>query len=117
MMKFPTWSRRGLVVAEHPLAALMGRDALRRGGSFADAVVATSAMLSVVTPHLCSLGGDFFGLFCLRKKEGISLRFVPFLPKGTFEAQKTDADHGIERVGNNWCGCADIRGEGVAVPV
>ncbi len=68
-MKFPTWSRRGLVVAEHPLAALMGRDALRRGGSFADAVVATSAMLSVVTPHLCSLGGDFFGLFCLRKKK------------------------------------------------
>ncbi len=65
MMKMPAWSQRGMVVAEHPLAALAGYQTLRQGGNFADAVVAISAMLSVVTPHLCGLGGDFFGLFWL----------------------------------------------------
>jgi len=74
VMKLPAWSGRGMVVAEHPLAALAGRDVLKRGGNFADAVVAVSAMLSVVAPHLCGLGGDFFGLFWLaRKKQPISL--------------------------------------------
>jgi len=68
MMKLPAWSGRGMVVAEHPLAALVGRDVLKGGGNFADAVVSVSAMLCVVTPHLCGLGGDFFGLFWLEKE-------------------------------------------------
>ncbi|MCX7642563.1 MAG: gamma-glutamyltransferase family protein [Armatimonadetes bacterium] len=74
MFKLPTWSERGVVVAEHPLAALVGVEVLRRGGNFADAVVSVSAMLSVVTPHLCGLGGDFFGLFWLsRERRAVSL--------------------------------------------
>ncbi|MCX7643544.1 MAG: gamma-glutamyltransferase family protein, partial [Armatimonadetes bacterium] len=76
-------SERGMVVAEHPLAALAGRDVLKLGGNFADAVVAVSAMLSVVTPHLCGLGGDFFGLFWLSKeKRSISLNGSGCAPKG-----------------------------------
>ncbi len=74
MLKLPAWSGRGLVVAEHPLAALAGWEVLRRKGNFADAVVAVSAMLSVVAPHLCGLGGDFFGLFWLAgEKRSVSL--------------------------------------------
>jgi gamma-glutamyltranspeptidase len=69
MLKLPALSGCGVVVAEHPLAALAGRDVLRQGGNFADAVVAISAMLSVVTPHLCGLGGDFFGLFWLAREK------------------------------------------------
>lgn len=83
MFKFPAYSSRGMVVAEHPLAALAGRDALRQGGNFADAVIAISAMLSVVTPHLCGLGGDFFGLFWLsEEKRAISLNGSGCSPKG-----------------------------------
>lgn len=83
MMKLPAWSGRGVVVAEHPLAALAGRDALKRGGNFADALVATCAMLSVVTPHLCGLGGDFFALFWLSgEKRAISLNGSGCAPSG-----------------------------------
>jgi Gamma-glutamyltransferase len=83
MLKLPALSGRGVVVAEHPLAALAGRDVLRQGGNFADAVVAISAMLSVVTPHLCGLGGDFFGLFWLaREKRAVSLNGSGCAPKG-----------------------------------
>jgi len=83
MLKLPALSGRGVVVAEHSLAALAGRDVLRQGGNFADAVVAISAMLSVVTPHLCGLGGDFFGLFWLaREKRAVSLNGSGCAPKG-----------------------------------
>lgn len=83
MMKLPSWSVRGLVVAEHPLPALAGWEALKRGGNFADAVVATSSMLSVVTPQLCGLGGDFFGLFWLaQQKRAISINGSGCAPKG-----------------------------------
>jgi gamma-glutamyltranspeptidase/glutathione hydrolase len=83
MLKLPALSGRGVVVAEHPLAALAGRDVLRQGGNFADAIVAVSAMLSVVTPHLCGLGGDFFGLFWLaREKRAVSLNGSGCAPKG-----------------------------------
>ncbi len=81
MVKLPAWSQRGMVVAEHPLASLAGRDVLRQGGSFADAVVTISAVLSVVTPHLCGLGGDFFGLFWLAdKKRALSLNGSGYAP-------------------------------------
>ncbi len=82
MFKLPAWSGHGMVVAEHPLAALVGRDVLKQGGNFADAVVAVSAVLSVVTPHLCGLGGDFFGLFWLaREKRAVSLNGSGCAPK------------------------------------
>ncbi|MGQ9461746.1 MAG: gamma-glutamyltransferase family protein [Candidatus Fervidibacter sp.] len=82
MMKLPAWSTKGMVVAEHPLASLVGRDILKRDGNFADATVAISAMLSVVTPHLCGLGGDFFGLFWLaNEKRAISLNGSGCAPK------------------------------------
>lgn len=83
MFKLPAWSEHGMVVAEHPLASLVGRDVLRQGGNFADAVVAISAMLSVTTPHLCGLGGDFFGLFWIAcEKIAISLNGSGCAPKG-----------------------------------
>ncbi|MGI8702596.1 MAG: gamma-glutamyltransferase [Nocardioidaceae bacterium] len=55
-------TQRGLVTAAHPLAALAGSDALRCGGHAVDAAIATNAVLAVVQPHMCGVGGDFFCL-------------------------------------------------------
>jgi gamma-glutamyltranspeptidase/glutathione hydrolase len=56
--------RRGAVAANHPLAAQAGLQALRAGGSAADAAVATALALGVVEPAMSGLGGDgFYHLF------------------------------------------------------
>ncbi|MCL2427987.1 MAG: gamma-glutamyltransferase family protein, partial [Alphaproteobacteria bacterium] len=51
---------RGAVGANHPLAAQAGLDALRAGGTAADAAVAVATTLGVVEPHMSGLGGDAF---------------------------------------------------------
>ncbi len=55
-----TLARRGMVVAPHYLAAEAGLDLLKAGGNAVDAAVAASAMLQVVYPFVCGLGGDVF---------------------------------------------------------
>jgi gamma-glutamyltranspeptidase/glutathione hydrolase len=52
----------GMVAAIDHLAAGAGLDALRRGGSAADAAVATSAVLAVTSQHLCGMGGDLWAV-------------------------------------------------------
>lgn len=52
----------GMVCAIDHLAASAGVDMLRRGGSAADAAVATSAVLAVTSQHLCGLGGDLWAV-------------------------------------------------------
>ncbi len=52
----------GMVCAVDHLAAGAGVDMLRRGGSAADAAVATSAVLAVTTQHMCGLGGDLLAV-------------------------------------------------------
>lgn len=53
---------RGMVTSPHYLATQAGVDVLRAGGNAADAAIAVAATLSVVYPHMCSLGGDNFWL-------------------------------------------------------
>jgi gamma-glutamyltranspeptidase / glutathione hydrolase len=53
---------RGAVVAPHHLATAAGLAALRAGGHAVDAAIATNAVLSVVMPNGCGLGGDAFWL-------------------------------------------------------
>jgi gamma-glutamyltranspeptidase len=57
-----TFARRGLVAAPHYLAAAAGLDLLKAGGNAVDAAIAASAMLQVVYPFVCGLGGDVFAL-------------------------------------------------------
>jgi gamma-glutamyltranspeptidase/glutathione hydrolase len=52
----------GAVVAPHHLATAAGLHILRGGGSAVDAAIATNAVLGVVAPNGCGLGGDAFWL-------------------------------------------------------
>ena len=54
--------RAGAVVAPHHLATTAGIGVLAAGGSAVDAAIATNAVLSVVMPNGCGLGGDAFWL-------------------------------------------------------
>src|SRR5712672_2830742 len=53
---------RGAVVAPHHLATAAGLAILRAGGTAVDAAIATNAVLAVVLPSGCGLGGDAFWL-------------------------------------------------------
>ncbi len=57
-----TLAPNGLVTSPHSLASAAGVDVLRAGGSAVDAALASSAVLSVVYPHMTSVGGDAFWL-------------------------------------------------------
>ncbi len=50
-------SRRGLVTANHGLAALAGAEMLERGGNAVDAAAATSFAVGVVEPAMSGIGG------------------------------------------------------------
>ncbi len=58
----PITAPRGMVATPHPMATAAGVEALRAGGTAADAAVAANAMLAVVYCNACGLGGDAFAL-------------------------------------------------------
>jgi len=56
-------AEHGIVATSQPLAAQVGLDVLKRGGSAADAAIATSAMMGLVEPMSCGIGGDVFVIY------------------------------------------------------
>ncbi len=57
-----TMAPHGIVACPHYLASLAGVDILKNGGTAVDAAIATNAVLNVVYPHMCGIGGDAFWL-------------------------------------------------------
>ena len=52
-----------MVATSQPLAAQAGLEVLRAGGSAADAAIAANAMMGLVEPMSCGLGGDLFAIY------------------------------------------------------
>ena len=63
LARSPVYGTRGMVVSGHSLASAAGLRTLDRGGSVVDAMISTSAALSVVIQQATSLGGDAFFLY------------------------------------------------------
>jgi len=63
----------GAIATPHALATAAGAQAYKDGGNAIDAALAAAAMLTVVYPHQCALGGDLFAVVGLPGGESKSV--------------------------------------------
>lgn len=54
--------QHGMVAASHPLAAQIGIDILKKGGTAVDAAIAVNAALGLMEPTGSGIGGDLFAI-------------------------------------------------------
>jgi len=75
-------TRRGLVVAQHPLAAEAGARILADGGNAIDAAIATAAAITVVEPPMSSLaGGGAMLIHLAAERRNVAIEFLPRVPR------------------------------------
>ncbi|GAA3666372.1 gamma-glutamyltransferase [Arthrobacter ginkgonis] len=68
MNTIPSNTQRVAIAAPHFAAVEAAREVTAAGGNAIDAAVAAAAVLTVVYPHMCSVGGDVIAL--VRKPDG-----------------------------------------------
>jgi gamma-glutamyltranspeptidase len=64
-----TYAQNGIVATPHYLASQAGLRVMQEGGNAVDAIIAANAMLNVVYPHQCHIGGDMFAVVWDPKSE------------------------------------------------
>jgi gamma-glutamyltranspeptidase/glutathione hydrolase len=93
----PVFARKGLVVAQEPLAADVGVAVLKSGGNAVDAAVAVGFALAVTHPFAGNIGGG--GFLLIRLADGRTT-FIDFREKAPHKATRNmylDADGTMTR--------------------
>jgi gamma-glutamyltranspeptidase/glutathione hydrolase len=90
-------TNRGMVVSEAPLASAVGADVLARGGSAADAAVATAFALAVTEPQASPIGGGGFAVIAPPDEEPAALDFRETAPARAAAAMFLAKDGTVDR--------------------
>lgn len=90
-------TRHAMAATSHPLATQTALDIMKNGGNAIDAAIAANAMLGLVEPTGCGIGGDLFALvWDAEEQELIGLNASGRAPKAM--TIKQIEDKGLERI-------------------